>query len=345
MKISANSQYNQWDLEFLDLATRRGFPFITSSLDLTHEIIQTIDVFRKSYTVIDTRQLDGKILVFGDNWLFIALFHLNNKCYGRLAFNEHCKKPIFDSIAHFRNEQKTEGQCNVTIWKCVKGEEISSSNIHIDKSQRREVITELYPNYNIKEMIQSFFDSEDSLLILYGPPGTGKTSIIKYILSNTDIENVNYANHTDVIKSSDFWTSLYEYDNDSILVLDDISCDLIRKQGTDTNSFVQNLLGYCDGVIKEDSKVIMTTNQSPEHIDPALIRPGRCFGLIEIRPLTKQEAKEIWIKTLKMNEENFNKVPQKEIITQAELMRVYKDIQHENKIKHIKKTNSTVSFS
>jgi hypothetical protein len=38
-------------------------------------------------------------------------------------------------------------------------------------------------------------------------------------------------------------------------------------------------------------KIIFTTNQNDfRGVDPALIRPGRCFGAVKARPLTYEEA-------------------------------------------------------
>jgi ATP-dependent 26S proteasome regulatory subunit len=47
-----------------------------------------------------------------------------------------------------------------------------------------------------------------------------------------------------------------------------------------------------DGLIKFPSKkVIFTTNLDDfKKVDEALLRPGRCFGMIKCRPLTYDEA-------------------------------------------------------
>ncbi len=46
--------------------------------------------------------------------------------------------------------------------------------------------------------------------------------------------------------------------------------------------------------LSNNSKFIITTNQPSEDIDPALLRKGRLFDILEFRSLTLEEAYVIW---------------------------------------------------
>lgn len=66
---------------------------------------------------------------------------------------------------------------------------------------------------------------------------------------------------------------------------------LLRPRELDNHQMAE-LLNMTDGATgNKDRKVIFTTNLSgPEAFDPALLRPGRCFAVINCRNLTPEEA-------------------------------------------------------
>jgi len=178
------------------------------------------------------------------------------------------------------------------------GGRIDSKTISWEISDRRTVVHELYPEIDIEKLCKAFMKSNDSILILSGEPGTGKTTFVKYLVNQWHKDNLGnsfiYANNLDVINKSEFWTTI-SGENDSLLILDDISYDMMRPLGEDkTNIFVNSLLAYCDGVVDENAKVIITTNQTTENIDPALLRAGRAFDAIHLTYLNGEEARAIW---------------------------------------------------
>lgn len=68
--------------------------------------------------------------------------------------------------------------------------------------------------------------------------------------------------------------------------------DLLLRPRSAGNPYMQQLLNETDGANSNElRKVIFTTNQtSLDDIDPALYRDGRCFGVIDFRNLTPEEA-------------------------------------------------------
>jgi ATP-dependent 26S proteasome regulatory subunit len=57
-------------------------------------------------------------------------------------------------------------------------------------------------------------------------------------------------------------------------------------------SLMTRFLNVADGLVHlAKRKIIFTTNQNDfRGVDPALIRPGRCFGAVKARPLSHAEA-------------------------------------------------------
>lgn len=68
--------------------------------------------------------------------------------------------------------------------------------------------------------------------------------------------------------------------------------DLLLRPREAGNPYMQQLLNETDGANSNElRKVVFTTNQSSlDNIDPALYRDGRCFGVIDFRNLTPEEA-------------------------------------------------------
>ena len=74
------------------------------------------------------------------------------------------------------------------------------------------------------------------------------------------------------------------------LVIEDAD-ELLRKR-EDGNDAMQRFLSIGDGLIQiRHKKLIFSTNLgSLSRVDPALLRPGRCFSILHFRPLKLNEA-------------------------------------------------------
>jgi len=142
---------------------------------------------------------------------------------------------------------------------------------------------------DIDDYIQKYLNSQAPLLILHGQPGTGKTTFVKYILSQMQHKkstslNVVYSFDETMFYSSTFFNKMI-YDNFDILVLEDINQVLYKNlEDPSTISLLSKFLSVLDGLISKGKKVIITTNiESKTQIKPALIRPGRCFDVLQFR--------------------------------------------------------------
>jgi SpoVK/Ycf46/Vps4 family AAA+-type ATPase len=141
------------------------------------------------------------------------------------------------------------------------------------------------------EYIADYLNSEASVLILIGPPGTGKTTFIKNIIHQSR-GNARVAYDEKVLGGDDFFASFVDGDDD-ILVMEDADTFLSDRQ--DGNTMMHKFLNVSDGLISAiGKKMIFSTNlPNVNDIDPALMRAGRCFDVMEFRPLTREEAQEV----------------------------------------------------
>jgi GTPase SAR1 family protein len=211
--------------------------------------------------------------------------------------------------------------------------EAFSMNIYKEKNN---VIDMLYPYMNVDKLIQDFYDSNESILILTGIPGTGKTSLVKRLMYGFyDIERKNHAGGDNqfsldchyikdplVMLFEDYWQAFLKSEP-SLLILDDFDNELSPRTNHDDNTLVNKLLSVSNGIFEHNSKIIITTNRADTEIDEALLRPGRCFDILQLRALTRKEAKNVWINNLEHSEESFENsrgFSGLDMITQSHLM-------------------------
>jgi hypothetical protein len=132
---------------------------------------------------------------------------------------------------------------------------------------------------DIKDFADRYMNSGSSILLLIGPPGTAKTNFIRQLLSSTN-ESVLLTYSEDLKKADKLFS--YFYDSpEKFLIVEDADTYIERRE--DGNSNLKMLLNISDGLTANPDKfVIFSTNlPSLNRVDPALIRPGRCFGVLQ----------------------------------------------------------------
>lgn len=166
-----------------------------------------------------------------------------------------------------------------------------TKDVYLDKEPKK-IYPEFYPDLGdpVKYM-DDFLASDAGVLLMAGPPGTGKTTLLRNtIISKKLSAHVLYEEKL-MEKDAVFQHFLFDYDDAEMLVIEDADT-LLTARESDGNPLMARFLSVSDGLIKlPNKKLIFTTNISDyRRVDEALIRPGRCFGVINTRPLTQVEA-------------------------------------------------------
>lgn len=141
------------------------------------------------------------------------------------------------------------------------------------------------------EYINDYLSSEASVLILIGPPGTGKTTFVKNIIQQSGASaRVTYDEK--VLNSDDFFVAFID-GRDDILVMEDADAFLASRQ--DGNTMMHKFLNVSDGLISTIGKKLIFSTNLPNinDIDSALTRTGRCFDILQFRPLLRDEAQRV----------------------------------------------------
>ncbi len=174
----------------------------------------------------------------------------------------------------------------------------NGESIQIPLRADRVPIDEMYPwlgDERLTDYYDRFMDSDASILLLIGPPGTGKTTFIRGLVQHT--KQSALVTYDSVLLEKDYVFASFVEGDRSIMVLEDADNFLgARSEG---NNMMHKFLNVGDGLVStKNKKMIFSTNlPSIQDIDPALIRPGRCFDIVNFS-LFNQEQADILVKKL-----------------------------------------------
>jgi hypothetical protein len=166
------------------------------------------------------------------------------------------------------------------------------------------------PYIDVNEMFSQFFKAKENILMFVGESGLGKSKLsalaLKYMFDhpkefdNSGFEDVVTVKSTAVLASDEFWYELM-VQKPTLVIIDDLDFmlgardeEIASGHDVQKNAFLNQFLSFSDGVIKSKTKFIITTNQDIDDIDPALLRKGRLFEIIQLRKLTRDECETIF---------------------------------------------------
>lgn len=168
--------------------------------------------------------------------------------------------------------------------------DLITKNIKIDAPG--PIYPSFYPQLttDIANLIQEYLASTASILLLIGKPGTGKTNFIRKVILDTN-SDVLLTYNDDLAQRSDVLFTHFYDSKERFLIVED--ADTYISARTEGNAAMKKLLNITDGLTSnKNKKVIFSTNlPNLASIDPALLREGRCFGVLHFDPHTKEEAK------------------------------------------------------
>jgi len=191
-----------------------------------------------------------------------------------------------NSTESFLNEHFTVATCYIEWVYASDG-----SSVNIPLLGEKLPISEMYPflgDESVDNYYQRFLESSASILLLIGPPGTGKTTFIRGLLHYAAKNAI--VTYDESLLQKDYVFARFIEDDAGVMVIED--ADNFLKSRNDGNSMMHRFLNVGDGLITiKGKKLVFSTNlPSTRNIDPALIRPGRCFDILEFRNYNEKEA-------------------------------------------------------
>jgi hypothetical protein len=165
------------------------------------------------------------------------------------------------------------------------------NSVNVPLNTERLPVQEMYPFLG-EEALTSYYDrflaSQANILLLIGPPGTGKTTFIRGLLAHSNSSAI--VTYDAAILEKDYLFARFIEDETGVMVLED--SDNFLKARSDGNTMMHRFLNVGDGLVTtKGKKLIFSTNlPSIRDVDPALVRPGRCFDILNFAPLNVEQA-------------------------------------------------------
>ena len=238
----------------------------------------------------------------------------------QIGFNKTFIKAFFKPYLRDSRKLASGEYTRVRAWHWDKGQQKAiSSWCSINKSKLSSIIERLYPDINIQELLIRYSESESCILLLNGIPGVGKTTLARYIALQARVDEVVFVKDQRVLEDSSFWTQI-AHEDQVLIVLDDLTSSIGASERH--KPFLENLLSFSSSIFDNSPKIIITTNMDLQEIDPAILRPGRCFDHLTLHPLGYEQAQTAWLELLGLSiDDFFNRFSNtSKEITQAELM-------------------------
>jgi hypothetical protein len=194
----------------------------------------------------------------------------------------HIVKYIFD-ILNTKYRAWQQGQ--LKFWYNKNGP--TSTDILLDSYGTH--YPEFYP-WLPSGFMNEYLKSSASILFLCGEPGTGKTSVLRNLICSRQLHaSVTYDEN--LLYIDEMFLNFITSSDMNLIIIEDAD-NLLSSREKFNNPLISRFLNFSDGLIKFPSKkIIFTTNINDfNNIDEALTRSGRCFGILEARKLTFEEA-------------------------------------------------------
>lgn len=208
----------------------------------------------------------------------------------------------------FRTQQPpSSGNSNSTTPDPVKPQKTSASSSLKDVGGLGEVLKEL------KELIALPLKRPDLLdkigleptrgVLLVGPPGTGKTLTARALAEELGVNYIAIVGPEVIGKhygeAEQRLRGIFEKATSSapcIIFIDEIDSlapDRSKVEGEVEKRLVAQLLGLMDGFAKTKGVIVLAATNRPDHLDPALRRPGRFDREVLFRVPDRQGRLEI----------------------------------------------------
>jgi ATPase family associated with various cellular activities (AAA) len=207
-----------------------------------------------------------------------------------IRFSVTAPRQVAESLMRVMDQEYSPNKTAIVKW-WYSDEENKPTYTSVVLEKPRPVCPEFYPwLLDRQAYFESFLNSDAAILFLAGPPGTGKTNLLHNVIFDLGVRTV-VAYEEKLFACDRMFIDFMASPSDDMLVIEDADTILASREDTG-NKLVSRLLNVSDGLIRlRRKKIVFTTNLHDfGTVDPALMRSGRCFGILHFRHLSYAEA-------------------------------------------------------
>jgi energy-coupling factor transporter ATP-binding protein EcfA2 len=251
-------------------------------------------------TGLAPQRLDtGTLLLDGDG-VFVSAEGYRKSGYCSCTFNiwaatKELAERTRSTLLRAAGPCRVRDQMFVIDWQFCNGRGTLVST-SFDEVADDIIMDEAYPQLNspVAPFIERYLSAPETVLILLGPPGMGKTRLVRAILGamsrrKGDSALAMYTADKAALEGDEIFVDFITGLHDAFIIED---ADHLLQPRTDGNKNLHRFLMIADGVVRAQSRKIIFTTNLPNigSIDDALLRPGRCFATIQMRPLLRHQT-------------------------------------------------------
>jgi chaperone BCS1 len=170
-----------------------------------------------------------------------------------------------------------------------------------NKRPLESVVLPLGVKESLIDSIDNFYNSEQWYsdrgvpwrlgILLHGAPGNGKSSLVAAVASHLNAQIYTFS--LKGISDRDLPRLIQDVNRNSVLLIEDIDC-VSKGREVDGQVSFSTLLNCLDGLSATEGRLLFITTNHPEHLDPALVRPGRIDIELELSNPTDYQIASIF---------------------------------------------------
>lgn len=254
------------------------------------DVLAFIEVLRADGNLVEVTQYDGtagilKVKAPEDDGYVLALCNKNTDFY----IYAYCVSP--DILGKFvKRYGKSEKRLKLNWWYPSSSGDFDERDV--DFNFDIDIQDSYYPfiDGGLRAYFNEYMTSQAPILLLMGEPGTGKTTFIRHLINEHNLETVVTYDEK-VMEADYFYCQFLTDESKKLMVIEDADL-LLRSREEGSNKTMNKLLNVSQGIIQLGAKkIVFSTNiENLNKVDPALVRPGRCFDVLEFRKLSFAEA-------------------------------------------------------